>query len=58
MDRMKKEDVNTLLLFVLHLLGKLDDYNVISRLQMMLDHNSFLRICKEFGGKTITIPTA
>ena len=51
-------DSYSLLMFLVYLLSKNEQYKTLSELIFVLDKNSLLQLVKYFGGTTITIPTA
>ena len=53
----QKEDIYSMLLFVLFKLRDSDEFSSLSELAYVLDYQSFLKFCEFFGGETITVPT-
>lgn len=56
-DNLNSEDIYSLLLFTLFKLTEVPEYSTLSELIYILDKQSFLTLCKYFGGMTIKIPT-
>lgn len=54
---LQKEDIYSILLFVLYKLNTENEYSSLSELAYVLDEKNFLKLCEYFGGTTITIPT-
>lgn len=54
---LQKEDIYSILLFVLYQMQKSNEYSSLSELAYVLDQKNFLKLCEYFGGTTITIPT-
>ena len=54
---LQKEDIYSMLLFVLYKLQETNEYSSLSELIYVLDQKNFLKLCEYFGGTTITIPT-
>jgi len=54
---LQKEDIYSILLFVLYKLNTTNEYSSLSELAYVLDEKNFLKLCEYFGGTTITIPT-
>lgn len=56
-NRLKEEDVYSLLLFALAEMKSIDKYKTISELPYILDKNTLLIFLNYYGGMTIKIPT-
>lgn len=56
-DKYTSVDLYSLLLFALYKLHNSEKYGVLSELIYILDKDSFIDLCKYFGGSTIDIPT-
>lgn len=52
-----KEDNYSLILFALYMMRKDPKYSTLSELIYLFDEDTLLRLCKYYGGLTITIPT-
>lgn len=57
LEELKQQDVYSLSLFLMYKLTALPKYSLIGELPYLLDEENMLKLCKYFGGKTITIPT-
>lgn len=55
--QLKEPNLYSILLFALYQLKNCPDYAVLSQLMFMFDSTSLLKLCSQFGGTTITIPT-
>lgn len=55
-DKLKKNDIYSLILFLIYQLKQDDNYSTLSELIYILDKNSLLKLCQFYGGQTITIP--
>ena len=56
-ENLSKEDIYSLMLFVLYKCNEKDEFSSLSQLAYILDINSLLKLCEFYGGQTITIPT-
>lgn len=57
LDNLKIPDIYSLLMFVLFKAKEVPEYSTLSELVYMLDKDSLLKLCQNFGGMTIKIPT-
>lgn len=57
LEKLKVDDVYSLMLFVLFKIRDIPEYSALSELSYVLDKNNLLKLCEYFGGLTITIPT-
>ena len=57
LNKLKNNDIYSLILFVLYKLRNIPEYSGISELAYVLDENNFLNLCEYFGGLTLKIPT-
>lgn len=57
LDKLTTNDIYSLVLFAILQLRKDPKYAVLSELIYVLDRDGLLKLCKQFGGMTITIPT-
>ena len=57
MDKLKKSDIYSMLLFVLYQVENIEEYSTASQLVYVLDQKNFLNLCNYFGGTTLKIPT-
>lgn len=57
LQKLKKMDIWSLMLFVLYNFQKIPEYSSISELAYILDEKNLLRLCEYYGGQTIKIPT-
>lgn len=57
LEKLKEQDIWSLMLFVLCKVKDIPEYSGISELSYILDKKNLLRLCEYFGGCTITIPT-
>jgi hypothetical protein len=56
LNKLKTEDIYSLLLFTLYKSTNSPEYSALSQLAFILDEHSLLNLCEYFGGITITIP--
>lgn len=56
-ENLRKQDIYSLMMFVLYRLKDSDEYSTLSQMAYLLDKESLLNLCEYFGGLTITIPT-
>lgn len=56
-DNLNKEDIYSLMLFVLYKCNEKNEFSSLSQLSYILDVKSLLKLCEFYGGQTITIPT-
>ena len=56
-ENLCKEDIYSLMLFVLYKCSETDEMSSLSQLAYILDIDSLLKICEFYGGQTIRIPT-
>ena len=56
-DNLHKQDIYSLMLFVLYKCNEKPEFSSLSQLAYILDSQSLLKLCKFYGGQTITIPT-
>ena len=56
-ENLCKEDIYSLMLFVLYKCSETDEMSSLSQLAYILDIESLLKICEFYGGQTIRIPT-
>lgn len=57
LDALSKEDVFSMLLFVLYKLRDNPDYSTLSELSYILDSSNLVKFISFFGGTTISVPT-
>lgn len=57
LEKLKTDDVYSLMLFVLFKIRDIPEYSSLSELAYVLDKNNLLKLCEYFGGLTIKIPT-
>lgn len=57
LDTLKKNDIYSLMLFVLYKFKNVPEYSTLSELTYVLDINNLLRLCELYGGTIIKIPT-
>jgi len=57
LDKLKTEDIYSMLMFTLYQCRKTNEYSAISELSYILDEKNLLNLCEYFGGLTITVPT-
>lgn len=55
-EKLKKNDIYSIILFLIYQLKQDDKYSTLSELIYILDKNSLLKLCQFYGGQTITIP--
>lgn len=55
-EKLKKNDIYSIILFLIYQLKQDDNYSTLSELIYILDKNSLLKLCQFYGGQTITIP--
>lgn len=56
LEELNKEDIYSLILFVLYKLKNVSEYSILSELVYILDNGSFSRFMSYFEGQTIKIP--
>lgn len=56
-ENLCKEDIYSLMLFVLYKCNEVNELSSLSQLAYILDIESLLKICEFYGGQTIKIPT-
>ena len=56
LEELNKEDIYSLILFVLYRLKDISEYSVLSELIYILDNESFSRFMSYFEGQTIKVP--
>ena len=56
-ENLNKEDIYSLMLFVLYKCNESDEFSSLSQLAYILDIKSMLKLCEFYGGQTIYIPT-
>lgn len=57
LEKLKEEDVYSLILYILFQLKKNPNYSVLSELAYVIDKQSMINLLNYFGGMTIKIPT-
>jgi hypothetical protein len=57
LEKLKRVDIWSLMLFVLYNFQKVPEYSALSELAYILDEKNLLKFCEYFGGQTITVPT-
>ena len=57
LQKLKKMDIWSLMLFVLYKFQQVPEYSSISELAYILDEKNLLKLCEYYGGQTIKIPT-
>lgn len=57
LNKLKRLDIWSLMLFILYNFQEIPEYSSISELAYVLDEKNFLKLCEYFGGQTIKIPT-
>lgn len=57
LDNLQKNDVYSMLLFVLYQLSEDPEYSTLSELAYILDKDSLFKLCEYYGGLTIKLPT-
>lgn len=57
LNKLKDQDIYSLVLFSLFKLRDIPEYASLSELVYILDKESLLKLCEYFGGMTIAIPT-
>lgn len=57
LEKLKEEDVYSLILYILFQLKKNPNYSVLSELAYVVDKQSMVNLLNYFGGMTIKIPT-
>lgn len=57
LNKLKTEDIYSIMLFVLFKINETNEYSAISQLSYILDKESLLKLCEFYGGLTIKIPT-
>lgn len=55
-NNLTSEDLYSLILFSLYKMDEVPEYSTLSELAYILDKNNLLKLLKQFGGTTITIP--
>ena len=56
-DNLNKEDIYSLMLFVLYKCNESNEFSSLSQLSYILDLDNLLKLCEFYGGQTITLPT-
>lgn len=56
LEELNKQDIYSLILFVLYKLKNVSEYSILSELVYILDNGSFSRFMSYFEGQTIKIP--
>ena len=56
-EKLKEDDIWSLILFLLYKLQDIPELSSLSRLAYLLDRESILKLCEYFGGITLKIPT-
>ena len=56
-ENLNKEDIYSLMLFVLYKCNETNELSSLSQLAYILDIDNLLKLCKFYGGQTITLPT-
>lgn len=56
LEELDKNDIYSLILFVLYRLKDVPEYSTLSELVYILDNESFINFLNYYGGTTITIP--
>lgn len=56
LEELNKQDIYSLILFVLYRLKNVSEYSILSELVYILDNDSFSRFMSYFEGQTIKIP--
>ena len=57
LDKLQKNDVYSVILFVLYQLHNIPEYSALSELAYVLDEQNLYNLCNAFGGCIIKIPT-
>ena len=57
LNSLKQDDAYSMALFALYKLQDVPEYAAISELAYILDKSNLLKLCENFGGCNITIPT-
>lgn len=57
LDELTKNDIYSLMLFVLYQNQKIPEHAALSELIYVLDRPNLLKLCQYFGGETLKIPT-
>lgn len=57
LNRLKDQDIYSLILFSLFKIRDIPEYAALSELVYILDKQSLLKLCEYFGGMTLKIPT-
>lgn len=57
LEELKEKDIYSLSLLMLYKLHSIPKFSLASELPYLLDENNLLKLCRYYGGKTITIPT-
>ena len=57
LDELTKNDIYSLMLYVLYQNQKVPELAALSELTYILDRPSLLKLCQYFGGETLKIPT-
>lgn len=57
MNKLKENDICSLMLFALYKMQDIPEYSTLSELAYTLDLKSLLKLCEYFGGIIIKIPT-
>lgn len=56
LEELNKQDIYSLILFVLYKLKDVSEYSVLSELVYILDNDSFARFMSYFEGQTLKVP--
>ena len=56
-QKLQSKDIYSILLFALFNLTKNKDYAILSQMACIIDRDSLVRLCAQFGGVEIRIPT-
>lgn len=57
LEKLKKRDIYSLLLFALYKVRNIPQYSSLSELAYVLDKDNLLKFCEYFGGLTVKVPT-
>lgn len=57
LEKLKKRDIYSLMLFALYKLRDVPEFSSLSELAYILDKDNLLKLCEYFGGLTVKIPT-
>lgn len=56
LEELDKQDIYSLILFILYRLKEIPEYSTLSELVYILDNENFIKLINYYGGKTIRIP--